>query len=115
MTTFKTIAAAIAFSAALAAPSLSAQVTAQSAVTVSYADLNLGSEEGRRVLDARIDRAVEKVCGRTTGKIAMDQAIKRCQRETLSAASPARDLAVADYGKSRFAKSEAKVIRLIAQ
>lgn len=115
MNTIKTIAAAFALTATIAAPAVSAQAATSSSASVSYADLNLSSEKGREVLDNRIERAVEKVCGRTTGNIGMDKAVKDCQRTTIAAAQKSRDLAVADYDAKRFAAADRKVIRLVAQ
>lgn len=115
MNTIKTIAAAFALTATIAAPAVSASAATQTNASVSYADLNLGSEQGRAVLDRRIANAVEQVCGRTTGNIGMDKAVKECRRTTLAAAKQSRDLAVADYASKRFAKASDKVIRLVAQ
>lgn len=50
------IASTISISAAVAAP-------APDQIKVSYADLNLGSPQGRGALDRRIEAAAMKVCG----------------------------------------------------
>ena len=115
MNTIKTIAAAFAIAATIAAPVAGAQAASNSSASVTYADLNLSTEKGREVLDNRIERAVEQVCCRTTGNIGMDKAVKDCQRTTIAAAMKSRDLAVADYDAKRFAKADRKVIRLVAQ
>ncbi len=62
--------------------------------SVSYADLNLESEEGVRVLYRRLKRASNKVCSATSLKIAGSVPIifqqrgaletRQCYRETLS-------------------------------
>ncbi len=56
--------------------------------TVSYADLNLESEEGVRVLYRRLQHASREVCGVTSlliaGSIGYLQGTKQCYRETLS-------------------------------
>lgn len=44
------------------AQTISAEATGVS-VSVSYADLDLSGEKGRRVLDARVNRAAKTVCG----------------------------------------------------
>ncbi|MEM7690251.1 MAG: UrcA family protein, partial [Pseudomonadota bacterium] len=71
--------------------------------------------QGRAVFDMRIKRAIEGVCGRTTGKIGMDKAVKECRRDTMAAAKQSRDVAIADYDAKRFAAADRKVIRLVAQ
>lgn len=47
---------------ALAAPSVAAP-TQTRAVTVKYSDLDLASEDGRKTLDERLERAAREVCG----------------------------------------------------
>ncbi|MEO0590739.1 MAG: UrcA family protein [Pseudomonadota bacterium] len=119
MTMIKTIAATLAFTLAITAPGASALAGTRAgeapSVSVSYADLNLSSEKGREVLDRRIERAIEKVCGRKRGKITLDTGIYACERKTRPAAYKARDLAVASYGENRLAGGPDKVIRLAAQ
>ena len=56
MTSFKTLAAALALPAALAAGAVSAGNTGQSKAHVHYVDLSLASEEGRAIFERRIDR-----------------------------------------------------------
>lgn len=48
-----------AFALACAAPALAEPVS----VTVPYGDLDLTKEAGRKTLDARLERAAQKVCG----------------------------------------------------
>ena len=119
MTTIKTIAATLAFTLALTAPGAGALAGPKAgetpSVNVPYADLNLSSAEGRAILDRRIERAIETVCGRKRGKISLDTGVYACERETRSAANEARDLAVASYGDKRLASASDKVIRLVAQ
>ena len=115
MTTIKTITAAFALTASLVAPAMAASAATPSSAKVTYADLNLSTEQGRDVFDMRIKRAIQDVCGRTTGKIGMDQAVKQCRRDTMAAAKQSRDLAIADYDAKRFAAADRKVIRLVAQ
>ncbi len=118
MTTIKTIAAALALTAGLVAPAAHAQGAPQGITktnaSVSYADLNLASAEGRAILDRRIESAVERVCGPTTRNIFMDKAVKKCQRQTMAAATQSRELAVSNYNSNRLAKASTKVIRLVA-
>ena len=56
-------------------------------VTVSYADLNLESEEGTRVLYQRLQHASKEVCGLMSGNVESILAVKgiwRCARKSLS-------------------------------
>lgn len=115
MTMIKTTAAALALISAIAAPAVAAEAATKQSAAVTYADLNLASDAGRAVLDRRIEHAVEKVCGRTTGNAGMDASVRKCQRDTLASARKSRDLAVADYASKRLAKADSKVIRLVAQ
>lgn len=48
--------------AALSAALLAAQPLAAASVEVRYDDLDLTTEDGRKTLDQRIDRAAEEVC-----------------------------------------------------
>ncbi len=60
--------------------------------TVSYADLNLGNEEGVRVLYQRLQYASKEVCSVASPKLAESlimkssrrRATRQCYRETLS-------------------------------
>ncbi|MEL6541472.1 MAG: UrcA family protein [Pseudomonadota bacterium] len=116
MTTFKTFAAAFALTAAIAAPATSAQAAPEGkSVLVPIADLNLNSQSGREVLDRRIAKAVNTVCGQATGPLAYRTAAKKCQAKTMAVAKQSRDLAVAEYETKRFAKASERVIRLVAQ
>ena len=111
----KTIAAALALTAAIAAPAMSAQAAGRAEVKVHYSDLNLATEEGRAVFNRRIERAAVKLCGRVDGRTAIDRTIAKCQSDTLTAANASRDVAIADYSSKRLAKAGKKVIRLVAQ
>ncbi len=119
MNTFKTIAAAFAATTAAfavtAAPVCAGNTPDKGEALVHYSDLNLASEEGRKVFNSRIERAAAKICGRVDGRSAMDRAIAACQRETLAAAKTSRDLAIANYSSKRLARADRTVIRLVAQ
>ena len=116
MNTIKTIAAAFALTAAIAAPSVSAQATQPGkSVTVPIADLNLSSQTGRDVLDRRIENAVKAICARPTRVLGYRAATMKCQEKTMAAAKQSRDLAVAEYETQRLAKAETRAIRLVAQ
>lgn len=104
----------VALTAAVAVPGTALHAGNTKSATISYADLNLASETGREVLDQRIERAIDKVCGLTTRNIAMDASVRQCQRTTRADAHKSRDLAVADYANKRLANAGGKVIRLTA-
>lgn len=62
---------------------------------VHYGDLNLLTDSGVSQLDSRIGRAIAIVCGDTHPyNILFTPGIRACQRETLTAVTPARDEAV---------------------
>jgi len=89
---------AIAFALAALTATLpsSALAGAAQSETVPYGDLNLGSEEGVKALDRRLDRAVERVCG--TPQIRSLQAqrqIEQCRAETWAAIQDDRQFAIA--------------------
>ena len=67
---------------ALTAATASAQQT-RSSVTVSYGDLNLRSEGGQKILDARLASAVRTVCGVYEGSVVPEyrDAHQRCLTE----------------------------------
>ena len=60
------------------------------AVTVSYADLDINSEAGAKVLYARLKRASEDVCGVApyleSGSLTKTRKAKLCYAETLGSA-----------------------------
>nr|WP_161593698.1 UrcA family protein [Parerythrobacter lutipelagi] len=101
-------AAAIAL-AAIALPVSAAQANEGATVQVSYADLDLSGKAGQDIFDRRIERAIEKVCGNLTGRPTFDSSIRNCQLETRAAAKPSRDLAVANYGNARLARSDRQI------
>lgn len=100
--------AAFAFAAA-ALPMSAASASEGKSVSISYADLNLSSEAGVAIFDRRIDRAIEAVCGRLENRPTFDGAVRKCQRETLAAIRPSRDLAVANYSTTRLASTELRI------
>lgn len=68
-------------------------------VVVQYGDLNLLSTNGRDLLDRRLHRAVQMVCGRGTGQhLYVKMAIRKCQVKTAAAITPQRDIALAKSG-----------------
>lgn len=72
-------------------------VAAQRSVVVSYADLNLASDHGRNVLDARIRFAARNVCETGARDVASLTASSRCVRAAVEATQPMKVTAVADF------------------
>jgi len=72
---------------------------ARTAVTVSYADLNLRSETGLKTLDARLARAVRTVCAEHDGSVVPEHrfAVQHCMAEKRAEVAALRDRAVARY------------------
>lgn len=66
---------------------------------VKYGDLNLTTNNGREVLDQRLDRAVRIVCGTVRGEpLYMRRAIRKCVTMAARQIAPQRDFAVAQSG-----------------
>jgi UrcA family protein len=93
----KMILAATAAALALSAsPALAQDGSAPSHIVVSYADLDLSTDDGARRLDRRIRTAVETVCGPTSdADPAGKNDVLRCRAETLAFARAQRDSALA--------------------
>ena len=66
---------------------MAADVQDEDKIHVSYADLNIHSDAGARVLYSRLKRATEKACGRSeyfrTRSLNLSRQISECQKETL--------------------------------
>ena len=86
-------AAAIAVTSTGFAASANAQARTERTATVSYADLDLTSEDGKATLQGRLKGAVRKVCGRYDSKNlvdvqdhgkCMDQASASAKRATVT-------------------------------
>ena len=94
--------AAAAFAATLAAqPAMAQEVSAPTTITVSYSDLDLGSQAGQRVLDRRIRSAVEEACGPTSdADPAGKNRILECRTETLAEARAQRNTALASANRA---------------
>lgn len=108
-TLIKIAAATIALAAT---PALAAQAQSDGkTASVSYADLDLSGKAGQDIFDRRIESAIEQVCGRIQNRPSLDASVRDCQRETMEAAKPSRDLAIANFSATRLAGSEARVIR----
>ena len=76
---------------AAATPALAQPVSA----TVPYGDLDLTKETGREVLDARITRAANRLCGTVGARdLARIAAHKTCVAEVRASAAPQVELAL---------------------
>ena len=63
---------------------------------VHYGDLNLTTEAGIKALDRRLDRAVERVCGRASmTDLPAQVAIAKCRKETNQSIQAEREFAIA--------------------
>ena len=79
--------------AAIAAPAIGSAAPPRqldnSSVTVSYADLDINSEAGAKVLYSRLKRAAEQVCGTRSntinGSLAQTLRARECFRDALEA------------------------------
>ena len=88
---------AIAFALAALAATHPAAVLAERphSEKVLYGDLNLASEDGVAVLDRRLDRAVERVCGEASIRdVAAQRRIEACREETRQSIEDDRELAI---------------------
>ncbi len=66
---------------------------------VQYDDLNLSTADGREILDQRLDRAVEIVCGTVRREpLYMRMVIRKCATTAAKQVAPQRDLALAKSG-----------------
>jgi UrcA family protein len=76
-------------------------------ILVSYADLNLANQAGRRVLDHRIATAATQLCG-TYGvtELSWAAAVRACQDDTIAGAQPQRDAAIGIRGTVRIGSAE---------
>ena len=98
----KTVALAIAATAmgvaGLSTPALAATPTTQS-VKVSYAGLNLNTEEGRQALDSRVSSAARTVCRYKTGANYMTRSrslARKCYTDALAKAKKQQAAAIED-------------------
>ena len=75
-----------------AAPALAADpAPAPRSAAVGYSDLNLASEAGQRILDARIGRAVREVCGEASDiDVRGRNLVAQCRADTAKAAAAKR-------------------------
>ena len=96
------LASALITTAAIKAAPALAQESAPAETNISLvrtADLDLGSEAGRRQLDQRLARAARDVCGTASdADVEGKNAVRKCRRETLAKARTQIEPVVADRG-----------------
>ena len=97
MTIKSTLIALAAFTGVAIAPATMAQEarTDGPRATVTFADINLTSDEGVRVLDRRIRSAARAVCGRPESNVLFGGTARQCLRETIEAANAPRNRIIA--------------------
>ncbi|HEX3423421.1 MAG TPA: UrcA family protein [Sphingomicrobium sp.] len=89
------VAAALAAAAALVVPTVSRAAETNS-VRVSYADLNLASHSGQRLLQRRITFAARVVCElEDSRQLPVAFATNACRNDAIANAQPAYEVAVA--------------------
>lgn len=94
--------------AAMAAPS------GEQSVLVRYADLDLASDTGAHMLQARIERAAHAVCGSADiHDLAAMSDLHNCRRGALSSAAPQVEVAIAQARNGRaYAANDVRVSAL---
>jgi UrcA family protein len=81
---------------ASATPALAQTAPAANQLVVSYADLDLSTDRGVRVLDRRLRVAAETVCGPTSdADLEGKNDARSCRAEALAEARAQRDVAIA--------------------
>lgn len=94
-TTFLAAAAVAASLVNLSAAASPAMAQEQETVVVSYADLNLGNQAGRNVLDRRIAQAASELCGQFNPiELGQAEAGRSCVADTIASVQPQRDAAL---------------------
>ena len=102
MKTLMTLSLAATALALMSAPA-SAQSNAEGRqLVISYADLDLSSERGVRILDRRLRAAAQEACGPTSeSDLEGKNDARECRLETLAYARAQRDTAIAGLEPSR--------------
>jgi UrcA family protein len=86
----------------LSATDLPAREMERTSVNVHTADLNLASDQGRAVLDARIAHAVNQICGDPHARSTWDQAnYANCSKQARADVQARVDAAVAAAENAR--------------
>lgn len=77
------------------APAVAAE--APRAAVVSYSDLNLATDEGKKALDGRISMAARSVCNTGSDDLRSIIEENRCIKGAVEAAQPRKVATVSDY------------------
>jgi len=101
---------AVLVTAAFAAPPAAAQHAAPArSIAVGYADLDLGTERGRRMLDLRIAHAVAGACGEASSADLRGQnEVRACRVALRDQAAAQREVALASVRRSGVAALAAR-------
>jgi UrcA family protein len=95
MKTLTTLATLVAASLAILPAAAQAQAPSR-VVAVNYADLDLGSDAGRRTLEQRLTRAVNTACGEASpADLRGQNAVSACRAALHAEAAAQRDIALA--------------------
>ncbi len=77
---------------------------------VHYSGLDLGSKDGVAMLNTRVARAVQAVCGRSgTLTLAERMAVRKCETEAKKSSASQVEVAIAKVRTERYAGDPAKV------
>lgn len=107
--------AALAVASALLVPTVS-QAAETSSMRVSYADLNLASDDGRGTLQRRMTSAAEAVCAiEDSRELALATAAGLCRSDALQRALPAYEAAVAASRRGSVTVMDAAALIISAQ
>lgn len=81
-------------------------------IQVDFADLDLGSPDGVKLLQKRVTRAAKKLCFGNHGRRALweREEAAACNREALASATPQVDLAVSRAESERLASASEIVV-----
>lgn len=86
----------------LSATDLPAREIERASVNVHTADLNLASDQGRAVLEARVTHAVNQICGGPHARSTWDQAnYANCSKQARADVQGRVDAAIADAENAR--------------
>ena len=107
--------AAVLAASALVVPTVSQAETVNS-VSVSYADLNLATGAGEKILERRIANAARAVCEiEDSHELALAQATAACRGDAIASAQPAFDAAVRGARRGEVTVLEAAALTISVQ
>ena len=81
-------------------------------ILVSYGDLNLASAVGRNILDRRIAKAAEQLCGTFSPlELTLNAAAEACRAETIALTEEQRNAAIGLRGTVEVSQATVRVNR----